>query len=43
MTRSAHGTIHRPGRNVQAKAGLNRSILAMAWGKAERMLAYKCP
>ena len=43
MTRSAHGTIQRPGRNVRAKAALNRSILAMAWGGAERMLAYKCP
>jgi putative transposase len=43
MTRSAHGTIHQPGKNVQAKAGLNRSILRMAWGRAERMLTYKCP
>jgi putative transposase len=43
MTRSAHGSIQQPGRNVQAKARLNRSILGMAWGKAERMLAYKCP
>jgi len=42
MTRSAHGTSRRPGRNVQAKARLNRSILEMAWGRAERMLAYKC-
>jgi len=43
MTRSAHGTIQQPGRSVRAKAGLNRSILGMAWGKAERMLTYKCP
>jgi putative transposase len=43
LTRSAHGTLQRPGRNVRAKARLNRSILGMAWGKAERMLAYKCP
>ena len=43
MTRSAHGTIQQPGRNVRAKARLNRSILGMAWGEAERMLAYKCP
>jgi putative transposase len=43
MTRSARGTIQRPGGNVRAKAGLNRSILGMAWSRAERMLAYKCP
>jgi putative transposase len=43
MTRSAHGTVQQPGRNVRAKAGLNRSIVGMAWGRAERMLAYKCP
>jgi putative transposase len=43
LTRSARGTIEHPGRNVRAKAGLNRSILGMAWGKAEQMLAYKCP
>jgi putative transposase len=43
LTRSARGTIEHPGSNVRAKAGLNRSILGMAWGKAGRMLAYKCP
>lgn len=43
MTRSAHGTSQHVGRNVRAKAGLNRSILGMAWGRGERMLAYKCP
>jgi putative transposase len=43
LTRSARGTIEHPGSNVRAKAGLNRSILGMAWGKAERLLAYKCP
>jgi putative transposase len=42
LTRSARGTTERPGTNVKAKAGLNRSILGMAWGKAGRMLAYKC-
>jgi putative transposase len=42
MTRSARGTIEKPGVNVRAKSGLNRAILGMAWGKAERMLAYKC-
>jgi len=43
MTRTVRGTIDKPGRNVRAKAGLNRSILGMAWGKAGQMLAYKCP
>ena len=42
LTRSARGTIEHVGRNVKAKAGLNRSILGMAWGKAGRMLDYKC-
>ena len=43
MTRSARGTVEVPGRNVKAKAGLNRAILGMAWGRAEQMLAYKAP
>ena len=43
LTRSARGTVEHPGRNVGAKAALNRSILGMAWGKAERMLIYKSP
>jgi putative transposase len=43
MTRSARGTLQHPGKNVRAKAGLNRSILGMAWGRAVWMLAYKCP
>jgi putative transposase len=32
MTRSARGTVANPGRNVKAKAGLNRQILARRWG-----------
>ncbi|MEV0632524.1 RNA-guided endonuclease InsQ/TnpB family protein [Nonomuraea wenchangensis] len=32
LTRSASGTIEAPGRNVAAKAGLNRSILDAGWG-----------
>jgi putative transposase len=32
MTRSAKGTPEQPGRNVRAKAGLNRGIQAAAWG-----------
>lgn len=33
MTRSARGTADAPGRNVRAKAGLNRSILDKGWHK----------
>jgi transposase len=32
MTRSAKGTVEQPGRNVRAKAGLNRSIRRSGWG-----------
>jgi putative transposase len=42
LSRSARGTVERPGGNVKRKAALNRSILGMAWGKTGRMLAYKC-
>lgn len=31
MTRTAKGTIDQPGRNVKAKSGLNRAILAKGW------------
>lgn len=31
MTRSAKGTLDQPGRNVKAKSGLNRAILAKGW------------
>ncbi len=41
MTRSARGTVERPGRNVAAKAALNRSILDAGWGQLTRFLAYK--
>ncbi|MBG0825261.1 transposase [Planomonospora sp. ID91781] len=41
MTRSASGTIERPGRNVTAKSGLNRSILDAGWGVFLTVLAYK--
>ncbi|GIH60431.1 hypothetical protein Msi02_12480 [Microbispora siamensis] len=41
MTRSAAGAIERPGRNVAAKSGLNRSILDAGWGVFLRVLAYK--
>lgn len=41
MTASARGTIDKPGRNVRAKAGLNRSILDVAPGELRRQLEYK--
>jgi putative transposase len=41
MTRSARGTRSRPGRNIRAKAALNRAILAQDWGELARQLAYK--
>jgi len=43
MTRSARGTIGQPGRNVRAKAGLNREIAASGWGLLVRRLADKAP
>ncbi|SDL42121.1 putative transposase [Nonomuraea maritima] len=41
ITRSASGTIDAPGRNVAAKAGLNRSILDAGWGVFLTILAHK--
>ncbi|MCA1570979.1 MAG: transposase [Chloroflexi bacterium] len=41
MTRSAKGTIERPGVNVAQKRGLNRAILTQGWGECARMLNYK--
>jgi putative transposase len=41
MTASARGTMETPGRNVAAKAGLNRSILDCSWGLLLSCLAYK--
>ena len=41
MTHSARGTAERPGRNVSAKAGLNRSVLEQSWGIMVSQLAYK--
>jgi putative transposase len=43
MTRSARGTRENPGRNVRAKAGLNRAILQSGWGLLVRRLADKAP
>lgn len=41
MTATARGTILKPGKNVRAKAGLNRSILDATPGSFVGMLAYK--
>ena len=41
MTRSARGTITKPGRNVRQKAGLNRSILDAGFSEFRRQLTYK--
>ena len=43
MTRSARGTRDNPGRNVRAKAGLNRGILRSGWGLLVRLLEDKAP
>jgi putative transposase len=43
MTRSARGTAQDPGRNVRAKAGLNREILRSGWGLLVRRLEEKAP
>lgn len=43
MTRSARGTTDKPGRNVRAKAGLNRSILAGGWSMFATRLEHKAP
>ncbi|MCW2935146.1 MAG: (cytosine-5-)-methyltransferase, partial [Actinomycetia bacterium] len=43
MTRSARGTITEPGRNVAAKAGLNRGIQRSGWGLLVRRLGDKAP
>jgi putative transposase len=43
MTLSASGTTEAPGRNVRAKAGLNRSVLQQGWGMFAQFLEYKAP
>jgi transposase len=43
MTRSAKGTVENPGRNVRAKAGLNRGIRRSGWGLLIRRLEDKAP
>ena len=41
MTASAAGTVEEPGRNVRAKAGLNRSLLDVSPRQIREMLEYK--
>ncbi len=41
MSASVAGTQSAPGRNVRAKAGLNRSILDQGWFEFRRQLEYK--
>ncbi|MFI6789587.1 RNA-guided endonuclease InsQ/TnpB family protein [Nonomuraea sp. NPDC050383] len=43
MTTSAKGTIEARGRNVRQKAGLNRLIMAAAWGQLVQRLEDKAP
>jgi transposase len=43
MTRSAKGTLQRPGRGVRQKTGLNRGILAAGWGGLVDRLEQKAP
>ena len=41
MSASAKGTAEKPGKNVNAKSGLNKAILDAAWGEFARQLEYK--
>ena len=41
MPRSARGNTERPGKNVKAKSGLNKSILDQGWFEFRRQLDYK--
>jgi putative transposase len=41
MTRSAKGTVEKPGKNVRQKAGLNRSMLNEAHARTVELLTYK--
>jgi putative transposase len=43
MIRSAKGTLAEPGRNVRAKAGLNREIARSGWGRLTERLEQKAP
>jgi len=41
MTQSAKGDNEKPGKNVSAKAGLNRAIVDKGWHRLETYLGYK--
>ncbi len=41
MTKSARGSVEKPGKNVDQKRGLNRAILRSGWGRRERYMTYK--
>ena len=41
MSKSAAGSTEKPGRNVRAKAGLNKAILDQGWFEFRRQLDYK--
>ena len=41
MSKSAKGNIEKPGKNVSAKSGLNKSILDQGWFEFKRQLEYK--
>ena len=41
MTKSAKGTVEKPGTNVKQKSGLNKSILDQGWGMFREFLEYK--
>ena len=41
MTRSARGTLDKPGRNVAAKTGLNRAMLDAGFGILRRLIGEK--
>jgi putative transposase len=43
MTRSAKGTLEKPGRSVRGKTGLNREILRSGWGLLVSRLEDKAP
>ena len=43
MTKSAKGTVQKPGRNVRQKAGLNRGILSKSWSMFARRLEDNAP
>jgi len=41
MSRSAKGTVDKPGKNVAAQSGLNKAMLDQGWGMFRRLLTYK--